>query len=186
MKSLLFATIFLAQATEPVGVPAWVPIVIGVIILLLFWWGLSRNSIPQGSAAHADDHAGDHHTPQAHSEPHGDHHEAPEADVMRMAEVALPATAVEPTAVASTEPDDLKIIEGIGPKIEEILHDAGTKTFAELAAASVSELEKIVREDAGIRIAFPDTWPEQAKLAAQGNWSALEQLQDDLKGGRRA
>ncbi len=83
------------------------------------------------------------------------------------------------------QPDNLKKIEGIGPKIERILHEAGILTFAQLAAAEVSHLEKVVREDAGIRIAFPDTWPEQAKLAADGAWDALEKLQDDLKGGRR-
>lgn len=85
---------------------------------------------------------------------------------------------------APAVPDDLKIVEGIGPKIEGILHNAGIQTFAQLAAANVSQLEQIVREDAGIRIAFPDTWPEQARLAAAGNWEALEKLQEELKGGR--
>lgn len=179
MNNLLFATTFLAQATDPVGVPPWVPIVIGVIILLLFWWGLNRNSIPQGSAAHTDAHAGDDHAPQVRNEPHGEHHEAAETlQATRTSEAVLDETAVTP--------DDLKIVEGIGPKIEGILHDAGIKTFAQLASASVTQLEKIVREDAGIRVAFPDTWPEQAQLAANGKWDELEQLQDDLKGGRRA
>ncbi len=79
-----------------------------------------------------------------------------------------------------------KNLEGIGPKIEDILHAAGILTFAQLAAAEVSQLEKIVREDAGIRIAFPATWPEQAQLAADGDWETLENLQDSLKGGRKA
>ncbi len=81
--------------------------------------------------------------------------------------------------------DDLKAIEGIGPKIETILHHAGIKTFAQLAASSVAALEKIVREDGGIKIAFPDTWPQQAGLAAAGKWDELERFQDSLKGGRR-
>lgn len=174
MNYFLQATLFLAQTTEPVGVPIGIPIVIGVILLLLFWWGLSRNSIPQGAATQADDHEGDDHGPQVRNEPHGTHDE----EGSRTATVTLPETAVTP--------DDLKIIEGIGPKIEEILHDAGIKTFAELAVASVSQLEKIVREDAGIRIAFPDTWPEQARLAAAGDWTTLETLQDELKGGRHS
>lgn len=173
MNYLLLTTLFLAETTEPVGVPALVPVAIGVILLLLFWWGLNRNSIPQGAAAHAeaDNHADDHHeTPVAVT--------APVAEMNVTRETAVPLT--EPTA-----PDDLKIIEGIGPKIEGILQDAGIHTFAELAMVSVSQLEKIVREDAGIRIAFPDTWPEQARLAAAGEWAKLEQLQDELKGGRR-
>lgn len=176
MLNSLLATIFLAQTTEPVGVPSWVPIVIGVILLLLFWWGLNRNSIPQGSETHDD-----------HHQDHADHHD--HAPVVETAVPAEEAVGVRTTAVPlaeSTEPDDLKIVEGIGPKIEGILHDAGIRTFADLAAASVSELEKIVREDAGIRVAFPDTWPEQGALAAAGKWAELEQLQDDLKGGRRS
>ena len=31
----------------------------------------------------------------------------------------------------------------------------------------------------------PSTWPEQASLAAAGEWDALQALQDELKGGRR-
>lgn len=172
MNYLLAATFLLAEGggTEPVGVPPWIPVVIGFILLLVFLWGLNRNNIPQGEPAHADDH----HAPQLHAEAHDGqaHHEAGRG------------TAVPLTAPAT--PDDLKIIEGIGPKIEGILHEAGIHTFAALAAASVAQLEQIVREDAGIRVAFPDTWPEQARLAAMGDWTALETLQDELKGGRHA
>ncbi|MAT98234.1 MAG: hypothetical protein CL608_13900 [Anaerolineaceae bacterium] len=175
MNYLLFAATIMAQ-TEPVGVPALVPIVIAVILLLLFWWGLSRNSIPQGAVEHA---------PEDHHDNHEDHHDVA---VEMAAPASMPSEAAEMEAVRTTAVnlDDLKIIEGIGPKIEGILHDAGINTFAELAAASVSQLEKIVREDAGIRIAFPDTWPKQAQLAADGQWTELEQLQDELKGGRQA
>ena len=186
MNYLFFAAILLSEATEPVGVPGWVPVVIGLILLLLFWWGLNRNSIPEGAASHADDSHHDDHAPQMHSEPHGAHMEPEPAET-----VTAVATDPAPTGTKSisppdlSEPDDLKIVEGIGPKIEGILHDAGIRTFAELAAASVTQLEKIVREDAGIRVAFPDTWPEQAQLAATSNWGKLEQLQDELKGGRR-
>ena len=170
MNYLLMATIFLAEGgTEPVGVPPWIPVVIGFILLLVFLWGLNRNNIPQGEPAHADDHhADDHDAAEAHHEP----------------ETAERSTAV-PLAEPVT-PDDLKIIEGIGPKIEGILHEAGIYTFAALAAASVAQLEQIVREDAGIRVAFPDTWPEQAKLAAAGDWTTLATLQENLKGGRVA
>ena len=176
MNYYLFATV-LAQATEPVGVPAWVPIVIAVILLLLFWWGLSRNSIPQGAVEHA---------PEVHHDSHEDHHDVA-VEVSLPAE-SVPSEAAEMEAVRTTAVtlDDLKIIEGIGPKIEGILHDAAIHTFAELAAASVSELEKIVRHDAGIQVAFPDTWPTQAQLAAEGKWNELEKLQDELKGGRQA
>ncbi|MBK8901572.1 MAG: hypothetical protein IPM53_10345 [Anaerolineaceae bacterium] len=174
----------LAQVTEPVGVPPWVPLVIGVILLLLFWWGLNRNNIPQGAAAHGDAHHDDaHHADDPH-EHSAVHHDEPHAAMPHAS--AAEGVAEARTVTAAVTPDDLKLIEGIGPKIETILHEAGIHTFAELAQASIPDLEKIVREDAGIRIAFPDTWAEQAKLAAAGRWTELEQLQEQLKGGRHA
>jgi hypothetical protein len=81
-------------------------------------------------------------------------------------------------------PDDLKRIAGIGPKISSALQAAGITTYAQLAATEVGRLEEIIRE-AGIRIGFPDTWPEQASLAAVGKWEELKALQSELKGGRR-
>ena len=90
-----------------------------------------------------------------------------------------PAVAIEPSAA-----DDLQRIEGIGPKISGLLQAAGIATFAQLADANVDRLEQIVR-DAGITIANPSTWPEQARLAAAGKWDELEVLQEELIGGRR-
>jgi predicted flap endonuclease-1-like 5' DNA nuclease len=86
----------------------------------------------------------------------------------------------------ATEPqrDNLERIEGIGPKISDVLGAAGVRTFAQLAATDVSSLEETIRE-VGIGLADPSTWPEQASLAASGQWSKLEVLQDELKGGRR-
>jgi predicted flap endonuclease-1-like 5' DNA nuclease len=82
-------------------------------------------------------------------------------------------------------PDNLRRIEGIGPKISGVLQEAGITTFATLANTGADELRQIL-DDAGIgRISDPATWPEQAKLAAQGDWEGLEALQEELKGGRR-
>ncbi len=101
--------------------------------------------------------------------------------------VEKPAPAAPPPAkpAAPPQPDDLKVIEGIGPKIASLLADAGITTFAQLAAADVGRLKQILT-DAGLEhLADPTTWPEQARLASAGDWAALEKLQDELKGGRR-
>jgi predicted flap endonuclease-1-like 5' DNA nuclease len=81
--------------------------------------------------------------------------------------------------------DDLKRIEGIGPKIEELLNAAGIQTFKELSAEKADKLKGIL-DAAGKRYQMhdPTTWPKQAKLAAAGNWEALTKLQDELKGGK--
>jgi ribosomal protein L30 len=93
-------------------------------------------------------------------------------------------TLVAPAATAEVAADDLEVIEGIGPKISSVLKAAGISTFAQLAAASVAQLTEILQA-ADLRLAVPETWPEQAALAAAGNWDELKQLQDRLKGGRR-
>jgi predicted flap endonuclease-1-like 5' DNA nuclease len=85
----------------------------------------------------------------------------------------------------STNPNDLKIVEGIGPKIEGLLHDAGVNTWSDLAATSVDRLKEILAA-AGerYRLADPTTWPKQADLAAKGNWDELKEYQDFLNGGK--
>ncbi|HEX7973181.1 MAG TPA: hypothetical protein VF498_02140, partial [Anaerolineales bacterium] len=77
-----------------------------------------------------------------------------------------------------------EIIEGIGPKINQLLQQSGIHTFSDLAGTSLERLEQILR-DARLRLANPGTWPEQARLAAEGEWSKLEALQKTLKAGRK-
>jgi large subunit ribosomal protein L21 len=102
--------------------------------------------------------------------------------------VATHESAAEPeTRAAPCEedrPDDMTEIEGIGPKISSVLAEAGITSFAQLAATEVVELERILRE-ARVRLAYPETWPEQAELAARGEWELLTALQDQLYRGRR-
>lgn len=88
-----------------------------------------------------------------------------------------------PTAKSSA--DDLKKIEGIGPKISEILTNAGIATFADLAASEAEKVKEILAE-AGNRFKMhdPTTWPQQAKLAADDKWDELKALQDQLQGGK--
>ena len=85
----------------------------------------------------------------------------------------------------SSEKDNLKKIEGIGPKIEEILNTAGITTFSKLSQSQYDDLKAILNE-AGSRYKMhnPKTWPQQAELAAKGAWGELSELQDRLLGGR--
>ena len=81
--------------------------------------------------------------------------------------------------------DDLKLVEGIGPKIEELLHNAGISTFNDLAVAELDKLKEIL-EEAGSRYKMhdPTTWSKQAQLAADGKWDELKEWQESLKGGK--
>ena len=89
-----------------------------------------------------------------------------------------------PEAVA--QPDNLEIIEGIGPKIEELLNQHDIYTFGQLADTKVPELETILR-GAGSRFqtAVPETWPRQARRAANRDWTRLDALKAQLQGGVR-
>ena len=108
-------------------------------------------------------------------------------------EIELPAVPVvspiddaEPAAEATApaQPDDLQVIEGIGPKISTILREAGVITFAQLASTDVGRLREILQAT-GIRLNDPTAWPEQAALAAEGRWDDLNTLKASLKAGRK-
>jgi large subunit ribosomal protein L27 len=68
---------------------------------------------------------------------------------------------------AEAKGDDLKKLEGVGPKLAEILNEAGITTYAELAATSIEKMKEIL-EAAGSRYASKDPapWIEQAKTMA--------------------
>lgn len=81
--------------------------------------------------------------------------------------------------------DDLKIVEGIGPKIEELYHTAGIKTWKKLSETPVEKSRKIL-DSAGNRYAIhnPETWAKQAELAYKGKWKELKEYQNSLNAGR--
>ncbi|MEL6358065.1 MAG: helix-hairpin-helix domain-containing protein [Bacteroidota bacterium] len=86
---------------------------------------------------------------------------------------------------SSTNPNDLKVVEGIGPKIEGLFKAAGINTWSELAETSVERMQEILTAAGDrYRLANPGTWAQQARLAAEGKWDELSRLQDQLKGGK--
>ena len=97
------------------------------------------------------------------------------------AKKAAPKTAAKK---ATGKADDLKKIEGAGPKAAEALVNSGLDTFAKVAKAKPEALSTILSE-ASSRLSHivTDTWPKQAKLAADGKWDELKELQDRLDGG---
>lgn len=141
----------------------WLPVAALLALALLVWvWGwYSERRVTTPAAA--------------------DSHAAPAAEPARTAPVAG-AVRAAPQAV---QPDDLKVIEGIGPKMAAALIAAGIDTFAKLSTSTEADLHAAV-ERAGMRFApsIP-TWAEQAAYAARGDWDGLKVFQGTLKGGRR-
>lgn len=84
----------------------------------------------------------------------------------------------------SNNPEDLKIVEGIGPKIEELLKAGGINNWTDLSESTVERLQ-VILDEAGerFRLANPSTWAKQAQLAAEGKWQELKDYQDFLTAG---
>jgi large subunit ribosomal protein L27 len=110
---------------------------------------------------------------------------APVVETPKAEEPPVEMAAPAPAAEAPSKKDNLKIVEGIGPKIETLLNDAGIYTFAELSQADPEKIREIL-EAAGprYRIHDPATWPQQAGMAAEGRMDELKEWQDQLKGGK--
>jgi len=91
--------------------------------------------------------------------------------------------AAAPEAPRRAGPDDLTLIEGIGPKSAAALAAAGITTFAQIASMGPRDLEQLVRQHKVRLVSSTETWPQQARLAASGDLTALEDFQKRIKGG---
>lgn len=81
--------------------------------------------------------------------------------------------------------DDLTIIEGIGPRIDDLFHANGVVSFAQLARLGVPEmLEILERGGPHFQLANPGAWARQAALASENRWAELKRLQEELISGR--
>jgi ribosomal protein L13 len=108
--------------------------------------------------------------------------------IAKLVDAPVTVKAEEPkTTKAVSKADDLKKVEGIGPKIEELLHTAGIVTFADLSQSTVEIINQIL-DDAGSKFAShkanTGTWAKQAELARDGKWEELKAWQDELNGGK--
>lgn len=115
--------------------------------------------------------------------------EAPKKEAAPKAEAkkaAPKAEAKKAAPKASAKGDDLRKIEGIGPKTAEHLNNAGITSFAALAEASVERIREVL-EAAGPRYKSidPTSWPVQARMAADGQWDELKKWQEDNGGSKK-
>lgn len=193
-SSSLFLIARLVQEEEDGGIPplVWI-ILLAILVALIIWWWLRS---PRQSESHAHTHQASSHTVQptvhataSHAPTKAASHAVapppPPPPVVEPVVEPVMEAAVPPVPPPPAKPDDLTIVEGIGPKINSILQGAGITTFRHLADTPVSRLQEIML-NANLRIADPTTWPEQAALAAAGKMDELQVLQDGLKGGRKA
>lgn len=100
-----------------------------------------------------------------------------------MQQLNFTSWSAQATALATTRGatvgDDLTRLEGIGPMYAERLRNSGITTFAQLAEADENALATIISAPAWRRINFA-SWIEQARLAAAGDTTGLQDLQSRL------
>ncbi len=100
-------------------------------------------------------------------------------------EAAKPKAAKPDNRPKATTPESLKVVEGIGPKIQSILYAQGINTLRQLANSEPEQLRDILRQEGSRYLAHdPATWPKQAGLAAAKDWDGLDAYKSQLKGGR--
>jgi predicted flap endonuclease-1-like 5' DNA nuclease len=99
--------------------------------------------------------------------------------------MAFDATLAKAAFGKRIKQDDLKIIEGIGPKIEDLFNNFGVKTWKDLSECTLKKCQEVL-DSGGSRYQMhkPATWPKQAKLAHQGKWEELVKWQAELDGGK--
>ncbi|MGI9658363.1 MAG: helix-hairpin-helix domain-containing protein, partial [Gaiellaceae bacterium] len=78
-------------------------------------------------------------------------------------------TSAAPPATDGAEPDNLQLIDGVGPKLEQFLHREGIKTFAQLATLERRELDALQAK----LTEFPgrierEQWVPQARAIVSG------------------
>jgi len=81
--------------------------------------------------------------------------------------------------------NDLTVVEGIGPKIQELFHNHDVKTWRSLSECSQATCQKVL-DSGGKRYQMhdPGSWPKQAGMAADGKWAELAKWQESHKGGK--
>lgn len=196
MYALHVYSLFLVQKS----LPWWLWLFLFLIVVALVVWALTRSSVSEKSTVHKppiEEHAeGAHHEDGyqfSSSEPAGEMQAEPlstpietEPEIIQPADVPIDFADEAPdnrSTVIDFKPDDLTVIEGIGPKIKLILAEAGITRFDQLGVSEPDQLSEIMK-NAGLRIANPKTWPSQARMAAAGEWDKLQAYQERLNAGR--
>lgn len=149
---------------------SWIVLLIIVIVIFVVWWALLRNAKT--------------YKPDFELHAHEEEQHAHEAQVEETSAATEGERAMEAVIAAEVQPDDLTVIEGIGPKVNLLLYNAGIQTFAQLANTNPENLKSIL-QPAGLHFINPESWVEQAELLSQGKMEAFEELAKQLKGGRR-
>ncbi|WP_088339839.1 hypothetical protein [Robiginitalea sediminis] len=108
-----------------------------------------------------------------------------ESEVEASHEIPFDANAAKAAFGKRIKENDLKIVEGIGPKIEGLFHNYDIRTWKALSDTPVSKCQAVL--DSGgdrFKVHDPSSWPMQARMAYEGKWADLVRWQDEHNHGK--
>ena len=108
-----------------------------------------------------------------------------EASYSAAPDIPFDAKAAKAAFGRRVKEDDLKIVEGIGPKIENLFHNFDVRSWKALSELSVVKCQEVL--DSGgdrFRVHDPASWPMQARMAYEGRWKDLARWQDEHQHGK--
>ncbi|KAA5827564.1 hypothetical protein FPF71_01605 [Algibacter amylolyticus] len=110
---------------------------------------------------------------------------APAASMSSAVLIPFDAAAAKAVLGKKIKENDLTVVEGIGPKIQELFHNNGVKTWKALSECSIEKCKEVLISGGDrFKMHKPGTWPKQAKFAYEGKWAKLLKWQDELDGGK--
>jgi predicted flap endonuclease-1-like 5' DNA nuclease len=174
------------QSTGPgLGLSDWAWVVLFIVVVVIVWVLLAMNTRQSEKEQESLEQ-------QVESEAEETEHETDHSEVdpptpeesEKVRQPALFEAGEVQEEAEQAEPDDLKKIEGIGPKVQSILAENGIQTFKQLENADPENLKRVLKEQ-GLSMIDPASWHEQASLAAAGDLDGLEKLQEQLTAGRK-
>lgn len=148
----------------------------GVVIGWFLHWWWSRRSHASAITAHRAEAASSRSSSTHTEEPATpEYHEQPASSRL------IDVSAARAAGFNIKHADDLTIIEGIGPKTDELLRAHRVGSFAQLAQLDTIDILEIL-ENGGpnFRLTDPSTWAEQASLATENRWPDLKRLQKEM------
>lgn len=99
--------------------------------------------------------------------------------------IAFNAAAANAVFGKTIKQDDLKVVEGIGPKIADMFHGAGIKTWKALSETSVAACQEVLNGGGErYKVHDPASWPMQAKMCYEGKWKELFKWQYEHDHGK--
>jgi predicted flap endonuclease-1-like 5' DNA nuclease len=149
----------------------WLMLILFIVLVFIVWISLVNNTKKYKHDFHLEDHS-----PTRRAE---------NIEILLgSTEFDLKAQSKNKTEQKPVGPDDLTIIEGIGPKVSSVLNQAGIFNFKQLSETGISRLKDIL-EKAKYPYMDPSTWAKQSQLAAEGKNEELKLFQAQLKAGRK-